>query len=238
MSRLIPLRGKRGIGKFAIIDDEDYEWASQKKWCVNTSGYPVTYVTVGKKKQMAVLLHREVLGLVYNDGLEVDHKNRNRLDARQENLRLCSDGKNQLNKNAYKNSSSRYKGVSFIQRRRLWFVHIQTKGNDVSGGYFKEEYIAALKYDQLAREYHGEFACLNFPDNNDYSLVDKYLHDNESLRLSKKTSKYPNVHKSPYNKWIARYTLNGKYVHIGSFFTEEDAYMAVLQKIKERDECK
>lgn len=32
MAKLIPLHGKHGKGKFAIVDDEDYGWLSEYRW--------------------------------------------------------------------------------------------------------------------------------------------------------------------------------------------------------------
>ena len=93
---LIPLCGKRGQGKFAIVDDEDYERVSKYRWYYDIrvkkrkDGSMPEYChfrirgNIGEKS--LVSLHRFVLGVTVD--LDVDHVNENPLDNRKENLKL------------------------------------------------------------------------------------------------------------------------------------------------------
>lgn len=68
----------------ALIDVEDVEKCRPYKWHIrksNSTEYAITSLEGNKK----IHLHRFVLD--YDGELEVDHKNRNGLDNRKENLR-------------------------------------------------------------------------------------------------------------------------------------------------------
>jgi len=53
-------------GKCALVDNADFEWLSQWKWCaVKPQGI---WYAVRKAKGYTVRMHREILGLRYKDG--------------------------------------------------------------------------------------------------------------------------------------------------------------------------
>jgi hypothetical protein len=94
-----------------------------------------------------------------------DHKNRDPLDNRKENLRLANNSQNCANKvKWYNNGSSKYKGVSFRKDMNCWRAKIYKNCKPISLGHFSTEELAAKAYDKAAREYFGEFTVLNFPD--------------------------------------------------------------------------
>lgn len=103
-------------------------------------------------------MHREVLKAP--KGKEVDHKNRNKLDNRKENLRLCSRAENAIN-TPQKKGSSRYRGVKWDHTRNKWYVSLKFNGTSYFVGRFKDEDEAALAYNKEAVKLHGEFARLN-----------------------------------------------------------------------------
>jgi hypothetical protein len=95
------------------------------------------------------------------------------LDCRKSNLRIATNGQNNENTrkrvcNAGKPPSSRFKGVTFDKRDGTWYVRVQHNKRRRNLGNFpitpEGEIDAARAYDCGAREYHGEFALLNFPD--------------------------------------------------------------------------
>ena len=92
---------------------------------------------------------------------QVDHIDRNALNNNPLNLRVVTHSQNQRNRKGSKNSTSNYKGVSYISERNRWKVSIQKDFKHIHGGYFESETEAAKKYNELAAEHFGEFAVLN-----------------------------------------------------------------------------
>lgn len=64
------------------------------------------------------------------DGLEVDHKNRNKLDNRIENLRLATREQNLANRAAHSNNTSGTKGVYFANSKCAWVAKIKANGKE------------------------------------------------------------------------------------------------------------
>jgi AP2 domain. len=91
---------------------------------------------------------------------QVDHKNRNGLDNRRSNLRLCSDMQNKHNMAPYKNNKSGLKGVTFFQGK-YWRATIVVNKKQISLGLYKTPGEAARAYDEAALANFGEFARIN-----------------------------------------------------------------------------
>lgn len=99
-------------------------------------------------------------------GEYVDHINGNPCDNRKENLRITTNMQNCWNTSAHRDSKySKYKGVTYWNnragRRKRWVTQIKA-GAIRKKAYFLTELEAALQYDIWAIEMHGEFAVLNF----------------------------------------------------------------------------
>lgn len=56
-----------------------------------------------------------------------------------------------------------YKGVSWKKDICKWTAKIGVDYKSIYLGCFENEIEAAKAYDEAAMKYHGEFACLNFP---------------------------------------------------------------------------
>ena len=84
----IKLSGELGAGKYAIVDDDDFERCSKFVWCCSSGGYAVS--------NFGLRMH--VLIMQPKHGLAIDHINHNKLDNRRENLRVCSVYENNQNK--------------------------------------------------------------------------------------------------------------------------------------------
>jgi hypothetical protein len=152
-------------GKYALVDDSDYEWLNQYKWYAikdYNTWYAVRHITKPDGKQTLISMHRFILGLEYGDLREGDHKNHNGLDNRQDNLRICTGSQNQYNANPHKNCSSVFKGIYWNKISNKWHTRISIRGQQRNLGYFNNEIKAAKAYDEAARKYFGEFANLNF----------------------------------------------------------------------------
>jgi len=63
MSKLIPLRGKYGVDKFAIVDDDMFDEISQYKWHCIRAGYAFRSVYVGyRKPPQHIAMHDMIVG--------------------------------------------------------------------------------------------------------------------------------------------------------------------------------
>lgn len=152
-------------GKFAIVDDDDYEKLVQFKWHImvatNNHKYAVRRVKINGK-QKAILMHREIMKA--SDGFDIDHRNGNGLDNRRFNLRAGTHQQNQSNRKINKNSTSGYKGVVLFHdknRTKPWRAQITYKGNRFYLGLYATKEEAANAYNQKAVELFGPFAQLN-----------------------------------------------------------------------------
>lgn len=160
-------------GETALVDDEDYERVSRYRWRLSPKRHHryaqahirTEYHPDGRRKCVGESMHRLVMGCVPGDGQVVDHCNNDGLDNRKENLRLGGWNGNNRNRQPVQGRSSKYKGVTFFKRDRLWRASIKLDSpKRIQLGSFKDERDAALAYDFAARQHYGEFAVLNFPD--------------------------------------------------------------------------
>lgn len=142
-------------GVSAIVDDEDYEWLNQWKWSYR-GGYAIRK---DRDIKTPIIMHRLIMNAP--EGISVDHKNLNRADNRKSNLRLATSQQQQYNQRSRGGTSS-YKGVSW--KRNRWCAKMNVDGKSLYIGMFLTEEEAAKAYDKKAKEIHGEFAYLNFPD--------------------------------------------------------------------------
>jgi hypothetical protein len=163
-AKLIPL----SRGKVAIVDADDFVRLNKHKWYANRS--PRTYYARGTINRKGARMHRQILTAPPH--LVVDHINRNGLDNRKQNLRICTKLQNQHNRRPGRNGSSKYKGVRWSKRDKKFRAGITCNKKTYYLGMFDDEIDAAKAYDKKARELFGEYAYLNFPADN--SNVQRY----------------------------------------------------------------
>jgi len=145
-------------GRVAIVDDDDYELLSKSKWYYCKVGYACRdKKTNGKRK--ALFMHRVITNCP--DNREVDHINRDRLDNRKVNLRVCTRAQNGSNIAVGRRRRSQYKGLYWDRSGQKWRVELRHLGRKIYIGQFDSETEAALHYNEAASTYHGEFAFLN-----------------------------------------------------------------------------
>jgi hypothetical protein len=142
-------------GKIAIVDNEDYDMLSQFNWCYSQVGYAVSRID-----NKVRYLHRILLG---ENSLYVDHINRNKLDNRRSNLRVCDGTQNNANIPKPKTNTSGYKGVHWAKNAGKWVAQIWVRGEYNYLGLIEDVSDAAMEYDRAATENFGEFASVNFP---------------------------------------------------------------------------
>jgi hypothetical protein len=150
-------------GMVALVDDEDFERLSQYKWYAWKSGnafYATRNITLRKGVQGQMKMHREILNLT-DRKIYCDHINHNGLDNQKHNLRACTSSENQMN-TISKTGVSQYKGVCWYKQGETWAAQIMIHRKRIHLGCYDSEEDAAKAYDEAAKLYFGEFACLNF----------------------------------------------------------------------------
>lgn len=146
--------------KKALIDDDDYDLISQFKW-FSSKNRNVFYAEktdfIGSKK-IKTKMHRLILNIT-NKKNQIDHIDGNGLNNQKSNLRICSISQNGCNRRVSKNKkSSKYLGV--FNNKGRWMASCRHNGVLHSKSAISE-IDAAIKYNELAKYYHNEFARLN-----------------------------------------------------------------------------
>lgn len=159
-------------GMVALVDDEDYERLIVHPWYAKASSTKVgtkriyTYYAyrcfrnpADMRRNIHVSMHRQILGLT-DPHILVDHANRNGLDNRRSNLRICTHSQNCVN--TQRTQKSGFRGVYFHQAR--WVAQLTSNRVYHYLGRFRTAQEAAIAYDKAALFHFGEYARLNFPD--------------------------------------------------------------------------
>ncbi len=146
-------------GKFALVDEVDFDRLSKFNWCVSRNGYAVRNTSrksPGGKK--IVFMHKEILGF---PNQEADHIDGNKLDNRRANLRLCTRQQNCCNQRINSKNTSGAKGVHWCAYTGRWRARIKIFGRTIHLGRFDTVKDAAEAYNVAALEHFGQFARLN-----------------------------------------------------------------------------
>lgn len=171
MARQLPVREiPLSQGLVALVDGEDYEqvmaagrWFAQRN---RGTFYARRNIQLPDRTRTMLNLHTFLTGWSY-----VDHHNGNGLDNRRVNLRPATHAENNRNQRLRRDNGSGFKGVTWYKATRRWQAQIRHGGQRRHLGYHGTSEDAARAYDAAAREFHGEFARLNFPINGERSAL-------------------------------------------------------------------
>jgi len=147
-------------GEITLVDDE-FGYLSSYVWYRLPGKY--TNYARAKINGKWEILHRLIMDTPV--GLFVDHIDGNGLNNQKLNLRNVTTRENNIWKNRNKSAKNPYRGVYFHPKTGKWRARICGNGriNPISLGLFHDPETAAKVYDKAAKEYFGEFARLNFP---------------------------------------------------------------------------
>jgi hypothetical protein len=124
------------------IDDIDLDRVRTRKWKITNYGYVISDVVNRQKIQ----LHRLLLSP--NDNQYVDHINRDKLDNRRVNLRICNFAENIRNRSVLKSKALQVKGVRSKKKNGLYEVRIKQENI----GYFSSLEAAKNAYNFYAKK--------------------------------------------------------------------------------------
>lgn len=158
--KLIPLTQ----GKFAQLDDADFEFLSQFIWHARKDlhcWYAGRNIPGEDGTQSSVLMHRVIADAPA--GVLVDHWDGDGLNNQRLNLRCCTHSQNNKNKHKAAPATSKFKGVYWKRASSKWESSICVDYKRKYLGLFLDEQDAARAYDSAAQQHFGEFAALNFP---------------------------------------------------------------------------
>lgn len=211
MSKKIYLTGKHGsiIGNYAIVDDDDYNELNKFNWFavknLRKNKDPVYYA---KRDSGRISMHRVVINC-FDKSKDIDHVNHNGLDNRKENLRSCTRSQNSANSRHRPApiSGCTYKGVQQKPGGKNWRAFITLDYKTEYLGTYNTAEDAAIAYDIKAIEIFGEFACLNFP-NNDYKTIQPPCPIKKDLAIS--GHKYISIIKNMKKKYEVNIYHNTK----------------------------
>jgi len=150
-------------GKYALIDNEQYDLISLFRWCYVPAcrGYAVVKLYICGK-QYQIYMHRLVMNAI--EGVSVDHIDGNGLNNQKSNLRICTHQENIMNQKKQENRASIYKGVSFHGQNKNWYAYIKINQKKKHIGCYDTEEEAAEAYNKEAVKLFGRFANLNVID--------------------------------------------------------------------------
>ncbi len=194
----IKLIAKENEQDFTTVDNEDFEYLSQFRWR-NIFGYAVKSKT---KSMPGIRMHRILVKCP--NGKVVDHINGDRLDNRKSNLRIGTQSQNSMNKQAPKNNTSGYKGVTkkVIRGKVVYDSQIQIEGKRFYIGRYSSAEVAGASYNKIAKEVYGEFAYLNNVSEEAKKLIYKKSISNSDKTHCKNGHKFnkENTYKTKYGR--------------------------------------
>jgi hypothetical protein len=132
----IKLLSSNNYEKYFYIDSEDLNKIINYCWRFTTRGYIET--TIGHK---IIKLHQLILDRVgVYDNLIIDHKDRDPLNNRKENLRLVGQDKNAINSSMQSNNTSGIIGVCWDKKGCKWLAQLNyQKDHKLIGSYNNKE---------------------------------------------------------------------------------------------------
>lgn len=136
-------------GEVGLFDLEDKELIESAYWGIDVHGY-----IHGKVKGKLARYHRHLFNFPKQI---IDHINRNKLDNRKVNLRLCSPKENSRNLSLAKNNKT---GVTGVRKTKYgkWNARITVDRKEIYLGNYDTLEEAAKARKEAENKYFGEFA--------------------------------------------------------------------------------
>ncbi len=134
------------------------------KWILNDSNNGRVCLCLRRDKfYLSRLMAECFLDFKRDDKREIDHIDRNPFNNDISNLRIATRTQNMANraKRTDKETSSKYKGVSWNNKSQNYSATISIKDKSFRIGSFDTEEEACIAYNNKAIQVHGDFAFIN-----------------------------------------------------------------------------
>lgn len=233
----ILLSNRKGIRRFAFVDDEDFEWLNQWKWHLSNNGY-VKRVACSPSGKRTLFLQREITKV--KKGQYVLSINGNKLDCRRENLAFTQP---------YNNESEN----PFLNDEKTGIIRIKLLGTDekekfalIDGEDFEKVRKYRWRFDNRGCGYASSKKIsmhrliMNAPKGMEVDHLNGDGLDNRKINLricshSENTKNRTRINKnntstqtgvywmSHVKQWGVRFRKDYKLRHYGSYKNKEDA---------------
>ncbi|CAC7012234.1 AP2 domain-containing protein [Staphylococcus epidermidis] len=139
------------IDDYILVNNEDFERVNFYKWhkLYANDTHKFLAQIVGRKTSLPAF--------ILND--EYAYQKRKNHDFTRNNL--ATDKYSFRYRKPQKNSSSKYKGVSYERKSRKWVASICVKGKNIFLGRFSEEKDCAIAYNKAVKKYWNGKGYLN-----------------------------------------------------------------------------
>lgn len=146
-------------GEEFYVDKNDFDLIKEYKWFIDENGYVATHTG----DDAIVFMHRLIMGLQPNDGLEVDHIRGDGTtnDNRHINLRVVTHSENQMNRRKQSNNTSGVTGVWYNKTRKRWMAEIQARDKKYRLGQYKTLDEAVVVRREAENIVHGDYSYRN-----------------------------------------------------------------------------
>ncbi len=147
-------------GRFALVDDDDFERLSEFTWHTTPDGYAARMSSKLNGPREVIRMHREIIG--DKPGMLVDHIDGDKLDNRRSNLRFATAAQNSWNTGIRRKNKWGLKGVAYHKKMKQFYSRIRHNGINEFIGYFPTAEEAHAAYCKRGKEIHVEFFVPNY----------------------------------------------------------------------------
>lgn len=156
-------------GKFALVDDEDFDEINHYKWCaVKVAKRGNRDIFYAKNTVQKIYMHRSFTHLEEYE--EIDHFDGDTLNNRKSNLRIVSKLGNSYNRKISDRNKSGFKGVATTESD-TYSVRLSIQYKMAYIGTFSSPEEAAKAYDSAVRMRRGNLGTYNFPEIGERSAI-------------------------------------------------------------------